>query len=66
MTRVRPPVLPKDTSQSSRRRPLIWERRRAFQKLFEADVRALREPLYQARSLLQDIELVLERIKRLR
>ncbi len=66
MKLVRPPVLPKDTWQIIDEATADLERRRAFQKQFEADVRALREPLYQARSLLQEIELVLERIKRLR
>ncbi len=42
------------------------EKRRAFQEQFEADVRKLQKPLYEAKRLMQEIDVVLERIKRLR
>ncbi len=42
------------------------EKRRAFQEQFEADVRKLDKPLTEATRLLHEIDVVLERIKRLR
>ncbi len=42
------------------------EKRRAFQEQFEADVRKLQKPLNEATRPLGQIDVVLERIKRLR
>ncbi len=56
----------KDIWQIIARASADLEKRRAFQEQFEADVRKLQKPLYEARCLLQEIDLVLERIKRLR
>ncbi len=65
MKPVRPPLIPKETWQIIAEASADLERRRAFQEQFEADVRELRKPLYEAKCLLQEIDLVLERIKRL-
>ncbi len=42
------------------------EKRRAFQEQFEADVQKLQKPLDEARRLMREIDVVLERIKLLR
>jgi hypothetical protein len=66
MKLVRPLLIPKDTRQIIVDATADLERRRAFQEQFEADVQKLQKPLYEARRVLQEIDLVLERIKRLR
>ncbi len=63
---VPPPLIPKDTWQIIADASADLEKRRAFQEQFEADVRKLQKPLDEARHLMQEIDVVLEHIKRLR
>ncbi len=66
MKLIRPSLIPKDMWQIIVEASADLEKRRAFQEQFEADVQKLQKPLYEARRVLQEIDVVLERIKRLR
>jgi hypothetical protein len=66
MKLIRPSLIPKDMWQIIVDASADLEKRRAFQEQFEADVQKLQKPLYEARRVLQEIDVVLERIKRLR
>jgi hypothetical protein len=63
---VRPPPVRKDTWQIIAEANADIEWRKLVGQQFDADVCKLREPLSEARRLLQEIGTALERIKHLR